>query len=234
MRRIRLASSGGALLLVALGAACQGTPGPQGPAGPPGPQGSTGAKGDPGDPLAAVLPIQQYDSNMHAITTTNMSVAEAICLARHGIWDSGTSTCGNPLAYGTAAVPRTDSDGAAIASCPSGFTPADCATAYFLLNFWRMDPDGETANGRAWCAGTMDGLTLNSGAGLAGAPTYWFAGGQIAASDICGAGNALVVDQAGSAQYQAVFGRPSYPRPHIYCVSATQTNQWMCISTRLP
>jgi hypothetical protein len=223
---------------VALFAACQGAQGPQGPTGPEGPQGSAGpagAKGDPGDPLAAVIPVQQWDGDMHQMTTTNMSVAQALCLARHGIWDSGTSTCGTPLTYGTANVPRTDSDGAAIASCPSGYTPADCATAYFLLNFWRMNPNREALpNGHAWCAGTIDGLTLNSGAGLVGVPGYWYSGGQIAAPNVCGAGNALVIDLITSAEYQAWQSRPSYPRPHIYCVAATQTNPWMCISTRLP
>jgi hypothetical protein len=190
-------------------------------------------KGDPGDPLAAVLPVQTYDGDTHQMVTTNMSVAQAICLARHGIWDSGTSTCGNPLAYGTAQVPRTDSDGAAVASCPSGYTPADCATAAFLLQFWRLNPNRETApSNHAWCAGTVDG-TLNSGAGYNGTPGYWYSAGTSAPA-VCAAGSALVIDQLTGAEFQGSIGRPSYPRVHLYCVATTATAPWMCISTRLP
>ncbi|HVE81564.1 MAG TPA: hypothetical protein VND93_01900, partial [Myxococcales bacterium] len=119
-----------ALLLAAVvmaGLGCTGPKGDPGIQGTAGPQGPVGPAGPAGDPLAAVIPFDQYDITTHAMTTTNVSVAQALCIARHGIWDSGTNKCGNPLAYGTAAVPRTDSDGAAVASCPSGFTPADCA-----------------------------------------------------------------------------------------------------------
>jgi len=219
---------------VMLAAACQGPAGPQGPAGSQGPQGTTGpagAKGDPGDPLAAVVPIQQYDGDTHQITTTNMSVAQAICLARHGIWDGGTNTCGNPLAYGTAQVPRTDSDGAAVASCPTGFVPADCATAAFLLQFWRMNPNRETAPANhAWCAGTVDG-TLNTGAGLNGSPGFWYQAGTSAPA-VCATGQALVIDQLAPGEF-TLFTRPSYPRVHLYCQAATSTAPWMCISSRM-
>ncbi|HYV45074.1 MAG TPA: hypothetical protein VFA20_09455 [Myxococcaceae bacterium] len=224
---------------IALGMACPGPKGDKGdvgPVGPQGPMGPTGAKGDPGNPLAAVLPIPVYDGDTHQLNTVNMSVAQAICLSRHGIWDSGTSTCGNPLAYGTANVPRTDSDAAAVANCPTGYTPADCDTAFFLLQFWRMNPNREALpNGHAWCAGTMDG-TLNSGAGLNGAPGYWYAGtaGGIATPNICPSGYALVIDQLTGAEFQTVYGRPSYPRIHMYCIAVSQTNPWMCVSTNLP
>jgi len=224
-----------ALLLAAVvmaGLGCTGPKGDPGIQGTAGPQGPVGPAGPAGDPLAAVIPLDQYDITTHAMTTTNVSVAQALCIARHGIWDSGTNKCGNPLAYGTAAVPRTDSDGAAVASCPSGFTPADCATAFFLLQFWRLNPNSESANGHAWCSGTMD-PALNTGKGLVGSPGYWYAAGATA-PDACASGSALVIDQLSGAEFQSSYGRPSYPRPHLYCAGTTQNTRWMCVSTSLP
>jgi hypothetical protein len=62
---------------------------------------------------------------------------------------------------------------------------------------------------------------------------FWFSAGTSAPS-VCPTGNALVVDQITGAEYQAAFGRSSYPRPHLYCQLVGQTNPWMCVSTRLP
>src|SRR5687767_12048041 len=177
----------------------EGPQGPQGQVGPAGPTGATGPMGPAGDPLAAVIPIDRYDPDTNQMVTTNMSVPQALCLARHGVWNGGTGRCGNPLAYGTASVPRTDSDGAAVASCPAGFTPADCWTAFFLLQFWRLHPEGQAPNGHAWCAGTMDG-TLNSNTnGLAGSPGYWYGAGT-SAPLVCPTGSALVIDQCVNSQ----------------------------------
>jgi hypothetical protein len=180
---------------------------------------------------ASTVNYDYWDSDMHKPASKPMSVVQALCTARFGIWDATNSVCTSPLTYGTAYVPRTDSDGAAVSNCPPGFTPADCHSALFLLNFWRLNPNRETTGGQAWCAGTVDG-TLNSTAqALAGEPGYWYAAGA-SAPQVCPSGQALVVDQCAPGEMGCV-GRASYPRPHLYCNSTATTNPWMCISTSL-
>ena len=87
---------------------------------------------------------------------------KAFCTLRHGIWiATNTPPCGSPLAYGIRDMTRLTTDADAIASCPAGYSPADCHTAYDLISIWRLNPNAETATGSAWCAGTVDGA-LNS------------------------------------------------------------------------
>jgi hypothetical protein len=181
----------------------------------------------------SAIPFDGWDPEMHKATTTNMSLAQALCVMRFGIWDATASTCRSPLSYGTALVPRTDSDGAAVSNCPTGSTPADCSTAMFLLNHWRLNPNRETMNGHAWCSGTVDPALNSSAAALGGTPGFWYAAGS-SAPIVCPTGQALVIDQLAPSEFNTDFGRPSYPRPHLYCQPTTQTNPWMCVSTSLP
>jgi len=195
------------------------------PAGPAGPQGPAG------DPLQAVISYDYWDSSTHALATRNISVAEGLCVTRHGLWNASTSRCEPPLKYGVP-VPRTDSDAAARTSCPTGFVPADCATAVQLLRAWRLNPNRETPNGHAWCAGTVDG-TLNSGKGLVGAPGYWYVAGATA-PDVCPEGAALVVDQCTPGEHCSGGGIDAPYLPHFYCQPVSAVNPWMCVATAMP
>src|SRR5262245_33649676 len=44
-----------------------------------------------------------WDSEMHKASAKTMTVAQALCSVRFGIWDATSSTCKSPLIYGTAA-----------------------------------------------------------------------------------------------------------------------------------
>jgi hypothetical protein len=183
---------------------------------------------------ASTVSYDYWDSDMHAPAAKTMSVAQALCTMRFGIWDATKQACTSPLTYGTAAVPRTDSDAAAVSSCPPGFTPADCSTAVFLLHHWRLNPNRETPNGHAWCSGTVSAELNSTPQALGGMPGLWYESGSMLAStpSVCSGGTALVVDQCVPAE-QSCVNRASYPRPHLYCAPQTQTNPWMCVSVNL-
>lgn len=229
-------------LAVAVLGACQGAglkgekgdPGDIGPQGPPGgigpagPTGQQGPQGPAGDPLTAVMPFDYYDHVQHQTVTTTLSVAQALCNVRHGIWDGAEQKCKSPLAYGTVVLDRMGTDEQAIQTCPTGYTPADCASAMFLLRYWRLSPNREVNGGDAWCAGTVDG-TLNSVTAKTGMPSYWYAAGSGAPS-VCSTSTALVVDQC-PPEEQGCVRRASPFRPHMYCVNETALRVWMCMAT---
>jgi hypothetical protein len=102
-----------------------------------------------------------------------------------------------------------------------------------LLRAWRLNPQRETPNGHAWCAGTVDG-TLNSGKGLVGAPGYWHSFGGIPAPDVCPAGSALVVDQCFPGENCSSLGVATPYLPAFYCQPVSAVNPWMCVATAMP
>ncbi|MEO7327335.1 MAG: hypothetical protein ABI193_02070, partial [Minicystis sp.] len=187
--------------------------------------------GDAGPSAAstATFSFDYRDATTHSAQIAIMTVAQSICTVRHGIWAG--STCTAPLAYATSSVTRLVTDAAAIATCPSGYTPADCATAISLLESWRFNPNNETPNGHAWCAGSIDG-NLNSVTGKTAMPGYWASAGS-GAPTVCAAGQALVVDQCTPGESGCV-GRASPFRPHFYCQPEGASNPWMCMANAMP
>lgn len=203
-----------------------------GPMGPTGAAGATGPQGLPGDATKAQLTFDYWDSETtHAPAAKQVSLPEYLCASRHGIWDASSATCKSPLVYGTAAVTRTVTEAEAIATCPSGYTPADCATAMFLERFWRLNPNREVTGGYAWCAGTVDG-ELNTVNAKTGMPGFWYQAGANAPA-VCSTGNALVVDQCAPGENGCV-GRASPYRPHFYCVPEASSAVWMCMAIDMP
>jgi hypothetical protein len=170
-----------------------------------------------------------WDLDLNGPSRTTLTVEEAICRTRHGIWD-GTA-CNSPIIYSQNSHTRLESQNDALTACPTGYTNADCDTAMMLLKEWRLNSNSETPGGQLWCAGTMDG-NLNGETGKRGMPGYWYSAGADAPY-VCETGEALVVDQCAPTENGCV-GRASYHRPHFYCRPEGISAEWACISTATP
>jgi hypothetical protein len=180
------------------------------------------------------VPFFQYDNSINPrnVVSMMMAMSQALCVTRHGLWDPVTRTCGNPLAYGTVSLTRlaTVSDATTFASCPAGFVPADCMTAFLLLRDWRMDVNSGTPNGDVWCSGSAENRNFNTDNGKRGMPGFWAeadSGGQRTMA--CPVGSAMVVDQCGV----AISGCSGW-RPHWYCRGEGTSQPWMCVALNHP